>query len=188
MSMRKYKVFMRVVGTVSMDAEADSPMEAADKVCDAIHDEKEPKFISMDSDDVETIIPVAYNDENGETKDLDVPKEIVEQEVRNALIGRRMWVLTRIDFTDGMVKKTETSVFMTFRRAQSVMIDEFINERDMAAKCGTYSYRHPDDGGTECWVYSDYGVETRWQITEANIKIGDGCQHQDRRWTCFCLK
>ena len=185
--MKKFKVFLRVVGTVSMDAEADGPEEAAEKVCDSIHDDGEPKFLSLDVDDVETLMPVAYNDENGDTKDLNVPNGLVEQEVRNALIGRRMWVLTRIDFADGMVKKTATSVFMTFRRAQIVMTEEFMNERDMAEKRGTYLYRHPDDGGTECWVYSDYG-ETRWQITEANIHIGDGGQHQDRRWTCFFLK
>ena len=172
--MKKFKVFLRVVGKVSMDAEADGPEEAAEKVCDSIHDEGEPKFLSLDVEDVETIMPVAYNDENGETKDLNVPKGLVEQEVRNALIGSRMWVLTRMDCTDGMVKKPSTSVFMTFRRAQSVMIEEFMKERDMAAKGGTYSYLHPDEGGTECWVCSDYGVETRWHITEANIQIGDG--------------
>ena len=37
--MKKFKVFLRVVGTVSMDAEADGPEEAAEKVCDSIHDE-----------------------------------------------------------------------------------------------------------------------------------------------------
>ena len=84
MSMRKYQVFLRVVGTVSIDAEADSPMEAAEKVCKAIHDEREPKFLNLDIEDLETYIPVAYNDENGDTRDIDVQKDLLEERFKLA--------------------------------------------------------------------------------------------------------
>ena len=92
---KKYQVFLRVVGTVSIEASADSPTEAAEKICDAILDEREPKFLTLDIEDLETYMPVAYNDENGDTKDIDVPKDLVEQEVSNALVGPLQWVVNR---------------------------------------------------------------------------------------------
>ena len=173
MSMKKYQVFLRVIGTVSVDAEADSPEEAVEKVCDTIRDEQEPKSLSLDVQDIETFFPVAYNDESGDTKDVDVPNDLVEQEVRNALVGSKMWGLTRVCCVDGMMQEPSTSVFLTFGRAKSAMLEEFNRERDeVARKSQTYSYFYPDEDDTECYVDSDYGVRKMWHIGKIDINTG----------------
>lgn len=167
---KKYQVFLRVVGTVSIEASADSPTEAAEKVCDAIHDEREPKFLSLDIDDLETYMPVAYNDENGDTKDIDVPKELVEQEVSNALVGSRLYALVKIERDErGVYHRPEVSLFLSEQRAHQKMALEY----DMAMRRIGFPYRcseRPDGRYFCCWVGScKDDSETTWYVREANL-------------------
>ena len=170
---KKYQVFLRVVGTVSIEASADSPTEAAEKICDAIHDEREPKFLTLDIEDLETYMPVAYNDENGDTKDIDVPKELVEQEVSNALVGSKLYVLVRIDRDyDGRECRPQAKVFLNEARAHSAMAEEYdIELRRMRGKEHMASER--PDGYFRCAFVKDCGggslKETTWYVLDADL-------------------
>lgn len=168
----KYQVFLRVVGTVSIEASADSPTEAAEKVCDAIHDEREPKFLNLDIDDLETYIPVAYNDENGDTKDIDVPKELVEREVSNALVGSRLYALVKIERDEeGAYHRPEVSLFLSEQRARQKMALEY----DMALERISFPYtcsERPDGHCLCCWIGScKDNSETTWHVREANLDM-----------------
>ena len=176
MSTRKYKVFMRVVGTVSIDASADSPIEAAEKVLSTIHEEREPKFLNIDIDDLETYIPVSYNDENGDTKDLDVQKDLVEQEVRNALFGSKLYALVRIERDeDGRRHRPEVKLFMNEKRAYSKMAEEYDTElakmRDIAHMCS----ERPEGFFPHAYVKACNYVSFRasdWYIVESELNTG----------------
>lgn len=174
MSTRKYQVFLRVVGTVSIDAEADSPREAAEKVCDAIHYEREPKFLNIDIDDLETYMPVAYNDEKGDTRDLDVPKELVEQEVGNALVGSRLYALVRISRDrNGVDFRPSVSFFLSEAKAVSEMEKEYEKAIESAA------YPYVTSGGKPwgpcpcCYINSKNDSSSHeWFVTSADLRTG----------------
>ena len=171
---KKYQVFLRVVGTVSIEASADSPTEAAEKVCDAIHDEREPEFLNLDIDDLETYMPVAYNDENGDTKDIDVPKELVEQEVSNALVGSKLYALVSIRRDrNGVDFRPSVSFFLSEARAVSEMEKEYEKAIESA------SYPYISSGGRPygpcpcCYINSKADNSTReWYVTSAELKTG----------------
>lgn len=64
---KKFEVFVRVEGLVKEEVEAETPEEAARKVYADLND-GDP-IISLLRSDVDIMKPVAYNDENGDTKD-----------------------------------------------------------------------------------------------------------------------
>lgn len=171
---KKYQVFLRVVGTVSIEASADSPTEAAEKVCDAIHDEREPKFLTLDIEDLETYMPVAYNDEDGNTKDIDVPKELVEQEVSNALVGSRLFALVRVSKDrNGVSFRPHVSLFLSENRA----VNEMEKEYEKAIESASYPYI--SSGGRPygpcpcCYINSKADNSTQeWYVTSAELKTG----------------
>lgn len=164
-------MFLRVVGTVSMEASADSPQEAAEKICDAMHDEREPKFLNLDIDDLETFIPVAYNDKKGDKKDLDVPKELVEQEVGNALVGNRLYALVKVDKDrDGIGFRPEVSFFLSERRA----LDQMVYEFNRAIEKADYPYiSSPPEGGSCCYINAKHSNSSQeWFVTGADLHTG----------------
>lgn len=164
-------MFLRVVGTVSMEASANSPQEAAEKICDAMHGEREPKFLNLDIDDLETFIPVAYNDKKGGTKDLDVPKELVEQEFRNALVGSRLYALVKVNKDrDGMEFRPEVSLFLSERRA----LDQMVYEFNRAIEKADYPYiSFPPIGGSYCYINENHGNSSQeWFVTGADLHTG----------------
>ena len=64
---KKFEVFVRVEGVVKYDAEAETPEGAARKVYADLND-GDPIIYLLRSE-LDLIKPVAYNDENGDTKD-----------------------------------------------------------------------------------------------------------------------
>ena len=64
---KKFEVFVRIEGVIKEEAEAETPEEAARKVYADLND-GDP-IISIIRSDVDSMKPVAYNDEDGNTKD-----------------------------------------------------------------------------------------------------------------------
>lgn len=172
MSTRKYQVFLRVVGTVSIEASADSPMEAAEKVCDAIHDDREPKYLNIDIDDLETYMPVAYNDpDSGDTKDIIVPDELREKEAGNALAGMELWALSEL-VTDGngIVGDPKVSLFLGRRRAYEEMLCRYSKHKeDMEADDRLDMFLPPSEGNDGSFVSEKGGQCVIWSMSVAKL-------------------
>lgn len=75
---KKFEVFVRIEGVIKEEAEAETPEEAARKVYADLND-GDP-LISIDRDDIGSMKPVAYNDENGNTKDYPEDFDVEEDE------------------------------------------------------------------------------------------------------------
>ena len=66
---KKYKVFLRITATDMVEVEADSPEEARDKAKDVFYDNFDDMFMTIMREDVESAVPVAYDEGDGYTKD-----------------------------------------------------------------------------------------------------------------------
>jgi len=66
---KKYKVFLRITATDMVEVEADSPEEARAKSTDAFYDSFDDMFMTIMREDVESAVPVAYDEGDGNTKD-----------------------------------------------------------------------------------------------------------------------
>ena len=75
---KKFEVFFRVGGVVKQEVEAATPKEAAKKAYASLGRDGDPWFM-IDRDDVEVLKPVAYNDENGNTKDYPEDFEVEDE-------------------------------------------------------------------------------------------------------------
>ena len=169
---KKYQVFLRVVGTVSIEALADSPTEAAEKVCDAIHDEREPKFLNLDIDDLESYFPVAYNDpDSGDTKDIIVPDELREKEAGNAFAGIELWALSEL-VTDGngIVDDPKVSLFLGRRRAYEEMLSRYSKHKEaMEADDRLDMFLPPSEGNDGSFVSEKGGPCVTWSMSVAKL-------------------
>ena len=171
----RYKVFMRVVGTVSMDVEADSPEEAAEKASDELEsagDRFGMKFLQMDVDDLESYFPVAYNDpDSGDTKDIIVPDELREKEAGNALAGMELWALSEL-VTDGngIVGDPKVSLFLGRRRAYEEMLSRYSKHKEaMEADDRLDMFLPPCEGEDGCYISEKGGPCVTWSMSVAKL-------------------
>lgn len=163
---KKIKVFYRITGLDECLVEADTPEEARGKAVDAFFNGDGDMFCTMLIDDVETVVPVAYEDENGETRDFDVGEsEEGREELKNALVGSELWALVRSD-VERSAKSMVAGIQMFFSKedASKAMLKAFRGTRSIA--------RNHDDLNTETWlspvkcsISRKSGSKTYWNVT-----------------------
>ena len=172
---KKYKVFCRVTGTVEEEVEADTPEEARQKVVDEFWDAGGDPLFCMNRDDVETVVPVAY-DEGGQTLDYG-PSEEQKAELRNALTGAEVWALVRNDFDEcGGMDAPTVELFITEELAKGAMRKEYdLMMSYVESKCppsGNWPFQmvmDPRDGEDTCYIKLKDNRESRWNVRKVDF-------------------
>lgn len=174
-SKRKYKVFLRVTGVVSEEVEADTPEEARKNVVDEFFDSPGDPLFCMDREDVDTVVPVAY-DEGGETFDYG-PSEEQKAELRNALTGAELWALVRSDFDEcGGMDAPTVELFVSEELAKGAMRKEYdlmmsYHEAKQSSSnyCPFDMVMDPQDGVDTCYIKLNDKIESRWHVRKIDF-------------------
>lgn len=177
-SKRKYKVFCRFTGTAEEEVEADTPEEARKKVVEEFWDtggEDPVPLVFMDRDDVETIVPVAY-DEDGETLYYG-PSEEQKAELRNALTGAELWALVRSDFDEcGGMDAPTVELFVSEELAKGAMrkgYDLMMSYHEAKQSSSDYwpfdMVMDPKDGVDTCYIKLSDKSESRWHVRKIDF-------------------
>lgn len=66
---KTYKVFLRITTTDNLDVKAETPEEAREKAVEAYCSDDDDMFVTILREDIESVVPVAYDEGDGETKD-----------------------------------------------------------------------------------------------------------------------
>ena len=171
-----YKVFVRVTGVTSEEVEAESPEEARRKVVDEFFDSPGDPLFCMLRDDVETVVPVAYDSGDGRTLDYG-PSEEQKAELRNALTGAEVWALVRNDFDEcGGMDAPTVELFITEELAKGAMRKEYdLMMSYVEAKCppnGNCPFQmvmDPKDGEDTCYIKLRDNRESRWNVRKVDF-------------------
>ena len=174
-SKRKYKVFCRLTGTTEEEVEADTPEEARKKVVDEFWDTVGDPLVCMNREDVETIVPVAY-DEGGKTLDYG-PSEEQKAELRNALTGAELWALVRSDFDEcGGMDAPTVELFVSEELAKGAMRKEYdlmmsYHEAKQSSSnyCPFDMFMDPKDGVDTCYIKLNDKSESRWNVRKIDF-------------------
>ena len=75
---KRFEVFFRIRGVVSEDVEAESPEKAAKAAHTLLMHDGDP-LICIDRESLDELKPVAYNDEDGNTKDYPEDFEVEDE-------------------------------------------------------------------------------------------------------------
>lgn len=158
---KKYKVFLRITATDIEEIEASSPEEAREKAKDGFYDNFDDMFMTIMREDVESAVPVAYDEGDGETKDY--PHE--EQEDPSG--RRQVWALTRMDGDDGnFVLAPSVSLFSSEKEATDEMASRYRYAKRVLENRGMLDmFQDPEDGIVTCYASGKDGHEVRFHVS-----------------------
>lgn len=158
---KKYKVFYRVTGVSFEEVEADNAIEAREKFMDDFFDSPGDPLFCMDRDDIETVVPVAYDEGDGDTKDYP-PEEQEDHSER-----RQVWVLTRMDGDNGSFDLAPyVSLFSSEKEATDEMASRYRFVKSALENRGTLDmFQDPEDGIVTCYAVAKDGHEVRFHVS-----------------------
>ena len=73
---KTYKVFLRITTTDHIDVKAETPEEAREKAVEEYRSDDDDMFVTILRDDIESVVPVAYDEGDGETKDFEDAEDV----------------------------------------------------------------------------------------------------------------
>lgn len=169
---KKFKVFVRINCITDFEVNAKNPEDAREIANEIVWEDPGNCFINIHRDEIETAVPVAYEEpESFETKDYG-PSDEERQEFKNALIGHPLLALCRIEKDScGLSEVSETQLFLTMEEAFEQMTKEFCEKYDKKVGVDLQYYQTPEDGQNVCYVSDMDGSETRWMIKDAPVRI-----------------
>ena len=170
LDMKKFKVFYRITGVSYEEVEAENAEEAREKFL-AEFNEGDPLFC-INKDDIETFVPISYEENEGETKDYG-PSEESRKELENSLVGVRIFALVRVDKDEcGTVETPSVRLFASLEEAKSEMSEDYLRELCVYESVGKVNmYESPTDGVFECYVIGQDMTSAKWNIIEVTKGI-----------------
>lgn len=117
--------------------------------------------------DVETVVPVAYDEGDGQTKDFSMFDGFRRSELRNAIAGAELWVL----HVDGTDQANQSSVFATREDAAKALERRFDSEWVHHFDDGEFVFRFrppSDDDGNTAYIVGKNGREVNLRISRAD--------------------
>lgn len=164
---KMYKVFYRVTAISNEEVEAGDPEEAREKFLDELYGDGDP-ILSLLRDDIESAVPVAYEEgDDGGTVDYG-PSEEARKELDNALVGVRIFALVRVDKDEcGTVETPSVRLFASLEEAKSEMSEDYMGTLRVYERAGNVNmYESPTDGAVECYVIGQDSTSAKWNIIE----------------------
>jgi hypothetical protein len=167
---KKFKVFYRITGVSYEEVEADNAEEAREKFLEEFN-EGDPLYC-INRDDIETVVPISYEENEGDTKDYG-PSEESRQELENSLAGVRLFALVRVDKDEcGTVETPSVRLFASLEEAKQEMLKDYAFAFGIYDRTGNVdSFMPVEDGIVTCYVYGKDGTEAKWNIIEVLKKI-----------------
>lgn len=165
-----YKVFYRVTAVSHEEIEAGDPEEAREKFLDEFYPapgDGDP-LLSFMRDEVESAVPVAYEEgDDGQTVDYG-PSEEARKELENSLVGVRIFALVRVDKDEcGTVETPSVRLFASFEEAKQEMLKDYRFAFGVYDRSGNVdSFMPIEDGVVTCYVHGKDGTEAKWNIIE----------------------
>ena len=159
---KTYKVFYRVTATLNEEVEAGDPEEAREKFLYELYGDADP-LLSFMRDDIESVVPVAYEEgDDGRTIDYG-PSEESRRELENSLVGIQLFALVRIDKDQcGTVSTTSVRMFASLEEAKSKMRLDYL--RTLNAYERVDVYKSPTDGVVECYIIGQDKTAVKWNV------------------------
>ena len=160
---KKFKVFYRITGVSYEEVEADNAEEAREKFLEEFYN-GDPLHC-IESDDIETVVPISYEEDEGDTKDYG-PSEESRRELENSLVGIRLFALVRIDKNEcGTVEMPSVKMFASMEEAWTEMDEDYLRTLDAYERVGNVSmYKSPTDGVVECYVVGQDKTSAKWNV------------------------
>lgn len=168
---KKFKVFYRITGVSYEEVEADNAEEAREKLLEEFG-EGDPLYC-INRDDIETVVPVAYEEgDDGVTKDYG-PSEEIRKEIDNALCGIDLCTLTRIEVCgDGeIVRDPSVKLFDSYEKARLEMCRQHEQEESAKSKCNDLGdVLEPKYDSDRCYVSGKDNYTITWTIEKASLE------------------
>lgn len=158
-----YKVFYRVTAISHEEIEAGDPEEAREKFLEEF-DEGDPLHC-INRDDIETVVPIAYEGDEGDTKDYG-PSEESRRELENSLVGIQLFALVRLDRDQcGTISTTSVRMFASLEEAKTEMCEDYLRTLDAYERVGNVDmYKSPADGVVEGYVMGQDKTAAKWDV------------------------
>lgn len=174
LDVKKFKVFYRVTGVSFEEVEAENAIEARAKFMEDFFDSPGDPLFCMDRDDIETVVPVCYEDVDGDTNDYE-PSTEARKELENALFGAELWSLSRTVVNDsGEVGDPVVQLFDSFKCAQDAMDKDYNTEKYAYENTKNLShFLPPSDGEYRCYVSGNDRSSVHWHITRTGLRPYD---------------
>ena len=117
--------------------------------------------------DVETVVPVAYDEGDGQTKDFTVFDGFKRSELRNAIAGAELWVL----HVDGTDQSNQSYIFATKEDAAKALErrfdSEWVHHFDNGDRVSRFCCPSASDG-TAAYIFGKNGREVNLRISRAD--------------------
>lgn len=165
LDVKKFKVFYRITGVSYEEVEADNAEEAREKLLEEFN-EGDPLYC-INRDDIETVVPISYEENEGDTKDYG-PSEESRQELENSLAGVRLFALVRVDKDEcGTVDTQSVRLFASLEETKQEMRKDYDFAFGVYDRTGNVdSFMPVEDGIVTCYVHGKDGTEAKWNIFE----------------------
>jgi len=164
---KTYKVFYRVTVISNKEIDAIDPEAAKEKLLGELYAGGN-QILSFTMDDVESLVPVAYEeDDDGRTVDYG-PSEEARKELENSLAGVRIFALVRVDKDEcGGIEASGVRLFASLEEAKHEMRDDYDFTFGIYDRQGNVdSFMPVEEGVVKCYVNGKDGIETEWNIIE----------------------
>jgi hypothetical protein len=162
---KTYKVFYRVTALSHEEVEAGDPEEAREKFLDELYGDGDP-LLSFLRDDIESAVPVAYEEgDDGRTVDYG-PSEEARKELDNSLVGVRIFALVRVDRDEcGTIETPSVRLFASLEEAKSEMLEDYLRTLGAYERVGNVDvYKSPTDRVVECCVIGQDKTSAKWNV------------------------
>lgn len=161
-----YKVFYRITAISNDEIEAGDPEEAREKFLEEVYGDSDP-LVSFMRGDIESVVPIAYEGDEGDTKDYG-PSEESRRELENSLVGVRVFALVRVGKDEcGTVETPSVRMFASLEEAKQEMRKDYDFSFGIYDRHGNVdSFMPVEDGVVTCYVHGKDGTEEKWNIIE----------------------
>ena len=169
---KTFKLFYRVTAISNEKVEAGDPEEARRKFLEEVYGDSDP-LMSFYRDDIESVVPVAYEDgDDGPTVEYG-PSEEARKELENSLVGVRIFALVRVDKDEcGTLETPCVRLFASLEEAKSEMRKDYLRTLDVYKRVGNVNmYKSPAEGVVGCYVMGQDMTSAKWNIVEVIRKI-----------------